>query len=193
MIKLRSIDLSFNGKTVFTNLSADLPVEGTTVFRGVSGAGKTTLFRLLLGLQKPDAGTITGMNFQKPTIVFQEDRLLPWANALENAALGSDQETAAHALTSLGLGENLLQLPRELSGGMRRRVAIARALSYGGDALFLDEPFTGQDDENKIIAAREIRRLGVPVYVITHDDAEAALFGEYATVTIGLPVEEAID
>lgn len=185
MIKLRNIDLAFSGKTVFSNLSADLPVEGTTVFRGVSGAGKTTLFRLLLGLQKPDAGTITGINFQKPAVVFQEDRLLPWANALENAALGSDKETAERALVSLGLSENLFQLPRELSGGMRRRVAIARALGYGGDALFLDEPFTGLDEENKIIVAREIRSTGVPVYVITHEDDEAALFGEYATVAIG--------
>ena len=185
MIKLRNIDLSFNCKTVFSDLSADLPVEGTTVFRGVSGAGKTTLFRLLLGLQKPDYGTMEGFPFKKPAIAFQEDRLLPWATALENAALGSDKKTAERALVSLGLGENLFQLPRELSGGMRRRVAIARALSYGGDALFLDEPFTGLDEENKIIAAREIRSTGVPVYVITHEDDEAALFGEYATVTIG--------
>jgi NitT/TauT family transport system ATP-binding protein len=193
MIRLRNIDLSFNGKTVFSNLSADLPAEGTTVFRGASGAGKTTLFRLLLGLQKPDGGTITGMEFQKPAVVFQEDRLLSWANALENASLGSDRQTAERALTALGLQENLLQLPRELSGGMRRRVAIARALSYGGDALFLDEPFTGLDEENKIIVAREVRRLGVPVYVITHENDEAALFGEYATVTVGLSSEEEID
>lgn len=193
MIKLRNIDLSFNGKTVFSNLSADLPVEGTTVFRGVSGAGKTTLFRLLLGLQKPDAGTITGMEFQKPAVVFQEDRLLPWVNALENAAIGSGKASAERALTALGLRDNLFQLPRELSGGMRRRVAIARALSYGGDALFLDEPFTGLDEENKIIVAREIRSTGVPVYVITHEDDEAALFGEHATVTIGLKSETDID
>lgn len=184
MIKLRNIDLSFNGKTVFSNLSADLPVEGTTVLRGVSGAGKTTLFRLLLGLQKPDAGTITGMEFQKPAVVFQEDRLLPWANALENAALGSDKASAERALTALGLRDNLYELPRELSGGMRRRVAIARALSYGGDTLFLDEPFTGLDEENKSIVAREIRRLGVPVYVITHEDDEAALFRDHATVSV---------
>ncbi len=193
MIKLRNIDLSFNGKTVFSSLSADLPVEGTTVFRGVSGAGKTTLFRLLLGLQKPDNGTITGMEFQKPAVVFQEDRLLPWVNALENAAIGSGKESAERALTVLGLRGNLFQLPRELSGGMRRRVAIARARSYGGDALFLDEPFTGLDEENKIIVAREIRSTGVPVYVITHEDDEAALFGEHATVTIGLKSETDID
>lgn len=185
MIKLRDIGLSFNGKTVFSNLSADLPAEGTTVFRGASGAGKTTLFRLLLGLQKADCGTIEGFPFKKPAVVFQEDRLLPWATALENAALGSNRETAERALISLGLGENLSQLLRELSGGMRRRVALARALSYGGDALFLDEPFTGLDEENKSIVARQIRSIGVPVYVITHDEGEAALFGEYATVSIG--------
>lgn len=184
MIKLKNISLTFEGRPVFTDVSLEIPAQGVTVFRGPSGAGKTTLFRLLLGLQKPDYGTIEGFPFKKPAAVFQEDRLLPWANALENAALVSDAETAEQTISELGLCENLCQLPRELSGGMRRRVALARALSYGGDALFLDEPFTGLDEANKEIAVKAILSSGVPVYVITHDDAEAALFGGHSTVAI---------
>ena len=186
MIKLRNISLSFGGRPVFTNFSLDIPTHGVTVFRGPSGVGKTTLFRLLLGLQKPDAGTIEGFSFKKPAVVFQEDRLFPWANALDNAALVSDPAAAERAISALGLCENLCQLPRELSGGMRRRVALARALSYGGDALFLDEPFTGLDEANKEIAARAILETGAPIYIITHDDAEAALFGVYTAIEVGL-------
>ena len=114
----------------------------------------------------------------------REGALLLDGAALENAALVSDAETAEQTISELGLCENLCQLPRELSGGMRRRVALARALSYGGDALFLDEPFTGLDEANKEIAVRAILSSGVPVYVITHDDAEAALFGDHSTITI---------
>lgn len=186
MIKLRNISLSFGGRPVFSDVSLDIPIEGVTVFRGPSGAGKTTLFRLLLGLQKPDSGEIEGFPFHRPAVVFQEDRLLPWASALDNVSLVSDPEAAERAIGSLGLCENLRQPPRELSGGMRRRVALARALSYGGDALFLDEPFTGLDEANKETAARAILQTGAPVYVITHDDAEAALFGAHTTIEVGL-------
>ncbi|MEN6636098.1 MAG: ATP-binding cassette domain-containing protein, partial [Clostridiaceae bacterium] len=107
-----------------------------------------------------------------------------WASALENAALGSDETRAKDALTLLGLGESMCQLPRELSGGMKRRVAIARALAYGGDILFLDEPFTGLDEENKRIAASALLNQNAPILVITHDDAEAELFGEYCEIVI---------
>ena len=184
VIQLRNITKSFGGNTVLNNFSAEIPLCGVTVIRGASGAGKTTLFRLLLGLEKPDTGEILGMQGRKPAVVFQEDRLLPWATALENAALGSDEMRADAALGRLGLCESMRQLPRELSGGMKRRVAIARALSYGGDILFLDEPFTGLDEENKRIAANAMLEAHVPILVITHDDAEADLFGEYCELAI---------
>jgi len=185
VIKIRNLNLSFGDKIVFRDFSADLPETGVTVFRGASGMGKTTLFRLLLGLQKQDSGTISGIAFQRPAVVFQEDRLMPWASALENAALGSGEEQARSALQKLGLEKSMHLLPRELSGGMRRRVAIARALAYGGDALFLDEPFTGLDEENRKTAVKALLEAGGPVYVITHEDAGAELFGPHATVVIG--------
>lgn len=184
-ILLRNIDKSFGGRTVFNNFSAEIPLSGVTVIRGASGAGKTTLFRLLLGLEQPDTGEIIGMHGRKPAVVFQEDRLLPWATALENASLGSDRKTAERALSRLGLCENMCQLPRELSGGMKRRVAIARALAYGGDIFFLDEPFTGLDEENKRLAAGALLETGAQILVITHDDSEADLLEAHATLSIG--------
>ena len=183
-ILVKNLSKTFGGHQVLSNFSAGIPLCGVTVIRGASGAGKTTLFRLLLGLEKPESGEILGMQGRKPAVVFQEDRLLPWATALENAALGSDEVRAKDALARLGLGENLCQLPRELSGGMNRRVAIARALAYGGDILFLDEPFTGLDEENKRIAAAALVESRVTILVITHDDAEAELFGEYCEIVI---------
>lgn len=183
-IVLQHITKSFGGHAVLQNFSAEIPLCGVTVVRGASGAGKTTLFRLLLGLEKPDTGVIYGMERRKPAVVFQEDRLLPWASALENASLGSDAVRAEAALKKLGLSESMYLLPKELSGGMQRRVAIARALAYGGDILFLDEPFTGLDEENKRIAAQSMLEARIPILVITHDDSEADLFGEYCEIVI---------
>ena len=183
-ISVKNVSKSFGGHAVLENFSAEIPLCGVTVLRGSSGAGKTTLFRLLLGLGRPDAGEIAGMSGRKPAVVFQEDRLLPWATALENAALGSDEARATVALTKLGLGESLRLLPRELSGGMKRRVASARALAYQGDILFLDEPFTGLDEENKRLAAIAMLEAHIPILVITHDDAEAELFGAYCEIRV---------
>ena len=185
-IVLNNITKSFGENAVIRNFSVKLPLDGVTVLRGPSGAGKTTLFRLLLGLEQPDAGEITGIQGLKPAAVFQEDRLLPWASALENVALVSDVTTAETILTKLGLEDSLHLLPRELSGGMQRRVAIARALVYQGDVLFLDEPFTGLDEENKRIAADAILGQRIPVFVITHEDDEAELFGKYRTLQLPL-------
>lgn len=184
LISIKNLSKSFDGHSVLANFSAEIPLHGVTVLRGVSGVGKTTLFRLLLGLDKPDTGEIIGMSGKKPAVVFQEDRLLPWATALDNAAVGSDEARAKAALTQLGLSENMGQLPRELSGGMKRRVAIARALAFGGDILFIDEPFTGLDEENKRVAADALLSAHVPILVITHEDAEAELFGEYCEIII---------
>ncbi len=184
-ITLKNVSKSYGAHNVLQSFCAKIPLSGVTIIRGASGAGKTTLFRLLLGLERPDTGEIHGMCGRKPAVVFQEDRLLPWATALENAALGSDPKKAEYALRRLGLGENLRLLPRELSGGMKRRVAIARALSYGGGILFLDEPFTGLDEENKKTVVGAMLAQGVPILVITHDDSEAALFGSCSTIEIG--------
>lgn len=183
-IIVKNLSKSFGGRSVLEDFSVEIPLSGVTVLRGTSGAGKTTLFRLLLGLEKPDGGAILGMQGRKPAVVFQEDRLLPWATALDNVSLVSDPARAGAALRRLGLSDNLNQQPKELSGGMKRRVAIARALAYGGDILFLDEPFTGLDDENKKIASRAMLDEGMPILVITHDDAEAELFGKYKEIFI---------
>ena len=93
---------TFDGKQVFSDFSYTLSLQGITALMGPSGCGKTTLLRLLCGLESPDSGTISGVP-ETYTFLFQENRLLPWASALENVALVSDAETAKNILCKVGL------------------------------------------------------------------------------------------
>lgn len=170
-MKLTDIGFSYGDKPVLQRFSLTLPPRGVTCLFGPSGCGKTTLMRLMLGLETPRSGRIEGY-YLRPAAVFQEDRLLPWKTALENVALPrTSGEKAAETLLDMGLSEEELpRLPRQLSGGMQRRVAIARALAAESDALFLDEPFTGIDGDNRARIAARIRDYAAhrPVVLITH-------------------------
>ena len=176
MIELRDVSLAFDGKAVFERFSLALPSEGITCISGPSGRGKTTLLRLLAALLIPDSGEISGLP-QKPALMFQEDRLLPWLSALDNVAAVSDRGAAAKWLEAVELSEAAGLLPVELSGGMRRRAALARALAYPGDFLLLDEPFTGLDPALTERAAALVRERGLPAIVVTHAVTEAELLG----------------
>ena len=177
-MRLENIDFSYGDKPVLRHFSLTLPPRGVICLFGPSGCGKTTLMRLMLGLEQPQSGRIEG-HFSRPAAVFQEDRLLPWKTALENVLLPRvPLQRAAEMLLEVGLSEeDLSRLPRQLSGGMQRRVAIARALAAESDALFLDEPFTGIDGDNRARIAALIRAYGRdrPVVLITHLPEEIAL------------------
>ncbi len=144
-----------------------------------SGEGKTTLLRLLMGLEQPRRGQVVRPEDLSISCVFQEDRLLPHLTVLENAALFSEETAARHMLAHLGLGDALNALPQSLSGGMARRAALARALCHPCQLLILDEPFTGLDDDSKAVAMAAVNAFcGDKALVIaTHDSAEAATLG----------------
>ena len=133
--------------------------------------------RLITGLEEPADGSIEtgGVRF---SAVFQEDRLLPWETAAQNAAIASTREIAAKLLTELGLGAELDKYPKELSGGMKRRVSIARALAAKADVYIMDEPFKGLDPETRSAVFGVIRRRteDALLIMVTHDptDAECA-------------------
>ena len=185
-IVLNGICKSFGDKWVLNNVSAVFPAGKTSCIWAASGVGKTTLLRIMMGLEKSDRGSMSGLEDAKLSVVFQEDRLCEAMTVAENARLVvpeiSDSDISA-AMRAVGLTDCEAQPVCELSGGMRRRAAIVRAVLYGGDVLMLDEPFKGLDEQTKRSVTEFIRThfFGKTVILITHDENEAkALVCEYS-------------
>lgn len=177
MIKIDNISFSYKEKKIFSNFSLDIGNNDKICLFGESGCGKTTLLRLILGLEKPKKGKIIKTT-DKVSVVFQENLLLPFKTVLENITLmGADSKTALYHLEKLGVADYAQSLPDKLSGGMKRRVAIARALANDFDFLVLDEPFTGLDEENIKTAAEHILNTvkDRPIILVTHSPLEAEL------------------
>ena len=180
MIKFDNVNFSYGKTEVLKEFNLEINKGDKICLFGESGCGKTTVLRLILGLEKVKSGQTIIQSNLKPAVVFQENRLLPFKTVLENVSLFSkDEETAIHHLESLGLGKNLNDYPNKLSGGMKRRLAIARALSTNFDYIILDEAFTGLDNENIISAAKHIlETVGErPIIMVTHSKYEAELLG----------------
>ena len=186
MIELEHVHCIYGEKTPIKDLTLILPDVGVVGVFGASGAGKTTLLRLLAGLLQPTSGTIQGLAGKRISMVFQEDRLLPWLTAAENVELvGDESEADARALLAvLALSAEADQLPRALSGGMQRRVALARALNFGGDVLLLDEPFKGLDAALCAEAAAVVRGRFPLTVIATHDRGEAEALGMTMALTV---------
>lgn len=180
VIRVENLWKSYDGKPVLQDVNLTIPGGRITCVMAPSGAGKTTLVRILLGLETQDRGTVYVPENCRWAAVFQEDRLLEHLDARGNLrfALGGayDEARATGLLAELGLPETGNQAVREFSGGMRRRLALARALLAEADALALDEPFNGVDEENRSKCRALIRReaAGRPVVLVTHDEADAA-------------------
>ena len=177
MIALQNLHFSYDTTPVCADLTWRLPESGVVCLWGSSGCGKTTLLRLLAGLEKPDAGGVEGVG--RVSMVFQEDRLLPWLSATENVTLtGASQTDARQTLAALGLAEEeMAALPGNLSGGQQRRIALARALTVKSDLLLLDEPFNGLDEDTWRSTVPLILAYAKshPVVLVTHirEQAEA--------------------
>lgn len=196
MITLKSVWLTLGDRQVLKDVSLDVQPGETRVILGGSGSGKTTILRLILGLCKPDRGSIcvAGQEIttlheqdltqvrQQMAMVFQNAALFDSLTVRENVGyrlweqgILSDEEIERIVLESLrfvGLEDTLDKMPAELSGGMRKRVGIARALASGATVLLYDEPTAGLDPINTCMISRLIQRLktkGVTQIVVTHD------------------------
>ena len=182
MLTVEHLTKQFGAKTLFRDLS--LTVDGPAVLWAPSGWGKTTLLRILMGLDTPTAGRVQGVG--RAAAVFQEDRLCPQLTAVQNVALvlpGSEKQykTQIEAdFQQLGMDMAALALPAaRLSGGQKRRTALLRALWAPSDTLLLDEPFTGMDPGTLSAAAALLRRRCTekPVLLATHDREAIRLLG----------------
>lgn len=155
-IYIDNISKSFDDKIVLKNFSLNIPDKSNICIMGESGCGKTTLLKLILGLEKIDSGKITGVKNKKIYACFQEDRLVENLTAYRNIKIVADKkiskESLIHEFTKIGLDNSVCDSKiRILSGGMKRRIAILRALVVDSDVVILDEPTKGLDDVNKKI------------------------------------------
>lgn len=184
MIELKNVTVTYkDGKTPVKELSLKLNESGVVALTGASGCGKTTVLRAAAGLIAPTAGEVTGLEGKRLSMVFQEDRLLPWLNVLDNVLFSGDvkkdgdAEAALECLAAVELDGRENDQLDSLSGGMKRRVAIARALHYGGVVIFMDEPYKGLDEA---LAARVHERVKARfklVVAAVHERREAEALG----------------
>lgn len=192
MLELKQVNKRFGAKSILRDFSLSLPVDSVTCLLGPSGCGKTTLLRVAAGLLAPDGGHVTPPSPFRASFVFQEDRLLPWFDALENlTALGIPEPAAMAALESVLLAADTHTMPATLSGGMQRRLAIARALAFGGDYYFLDEPLRGLDPATAkpVLAAMRAALASKGGLLITHSPEEALALGDTLLLVDGPPVQ----
>ncbi len=162
-LTLTEVSKSFGGVPVLENISFTLEPGKSLCVTGPSGCGKTTLLRVILGLERPDGGEVrwSSGTAGRFGVLFQEDRLFDGLDAVENLRLATgekDRRALKAALGQLLPEEALGRAVSALSGGQRRRVALVRALRPGGEAVLLDEPFTGLDAAAAARAGDYIRR-----------------------------------
>ena len=162
-INFKGITKIYDGKPVLDRVDLHIDTASDSrdvLLRGPSGIGKTTLLRIIAGLEKPDSGSVEismgeaahGGRGLRVGMVFQEDRLLEQLSSVDNVSLvdpSVSRERARRALSEILEPEALEKPVRELSGGMKRRVAIVRAVLPPSDILVMDEPFTGLDPETR--------------------------------------------
>lgn len=181
-ILLQHLSKSFGPKVVLQDLTCTFPTGQVSACMAPSGTGKTTLLRILMGLETADQGEIQGLSAYRLAVQFQEDRLSDHLDAEANIRLVSPHLTAMEigaALEAVSLTDCQGQPAEELSGGQKRRIALLRALLSEGDLLLLDEPFRGLDAATKETVMAYTRALcqGRTTILVTHDEAEAQALG----------------
>ena len=178
-ININNLTKKYGKKKIFKNFSLEIETGKVTALMGKSGFGKTTLIRILMGLEKYDEGKITGLENQKISTVFQEDRLCENLSAITNISIVCEKETSIREISveleKIGLKESQNKPVKTLSGGMKRRVAIIRCIMAKSDIIIFDEPLKGLDEITKKNVIRYLKEKirGKTVIIVTHDIEEA--------------------
>jgi phospholipid/cholesterol/gamma-HCH transport system ATP-binding protein len=210
-IKVRGLCKSFGRKVVLKDLDLDVPAGESLVVIGGSGTGKSVLIKCIIGLMKPDKGSIeidgqevTGMSagdreefMHKFGMLFQGGALFDSLPVWENVAFGliagrgfnrgEAKDIALRKLAAVGLGPEVAALyPSELSGGMQKRVSLARAIAVEPEIIFFDEPTTGLDPIMSQVINELIKKcvddLGATALSITHDMHSLRVIGDGAAM-----------
>ncbi|WP_323009673.1 ATP-binding cassette domain-containing protein [Paracoccus sp. (in: a-proteobacteria)] len=182
---------SFGAREVLGALTLSVKRGERLAILGPSGIGKSTLLRILAGLDRDYRGRLEGAD--RLAVVFQEPVLLPWRDAVANITLptGCNAATARDWLGQVGLAGHEGKFPRQLSLGQQRRLALARAFAAGPDILLMDEPFASLDAGTgaRMVAltAALLTRTGAGLVLVTHDPAEAGALDARALQLTGNP------
>ncbi|HBK71943.1 MAG TPA: nitrate ABC transporter ATP-binding protein [Flavobacteriaceae bacterium] len=188
LIEFKNINKTFDTLEVIKNLSFEVNSTDIIGILGASGVGKSTILKLIAGLDKPTKGTLIN-NTKKVGYVFQEPRLLPWKTALQNVLLpllisgkqkNKAKKKALYYLDKMGLNGFENYYPSQLSGGMLQRVSLARAFALEPDLLLLDEPFSSLDIRLKSVLETMLKELltehPIPVLYVSHSPEEVVQF-----------------
>ncbi|WJD48107.1 MULTISPECIES: aliphatic sulfonates ABC transporter ATP-binding protein [unclassified Enterobacter] len=188
---LNGVTKRYGQNTILNGLDLHIPAGQFVAVVGRSGGGKSTLLRLLAGLEKPQSGEILAgstplAQIQDDTrMMFQDARLLPWKSVIDNVGLGLKgdwRDAARQSLAAVGLEDRATEWPAALSGGQKQRVALARALIHKPGLLLLDEPLGALDALTRLEMQALIESLwqsqGFTVLLVTHDVSEAVAMAD---------------
>jgi len=198
---VKNLYFSFGFKDILEDINFVLEKGKIISIVGPSGGGKTTLLHLCSNLLKLETGQIEN-SFKSSAFAFQEPRLLPWKNVIDNIALGllakkSKKDEAIKKAKEIALRfgltqDDFIKFPKDLSGGMKQRISFARALLINPSLLFLDEPFSALDiglkKELQSILIESINKQNMSVLFITHDLMEAIRLSDEIIVLKAQPV-----
>ena len=204
-IKIRDLIVTYENEgnilNAINNINLDINTDEITVILGKSGCGKTTLLRMIKGIEKPTFGSIE-TNDLNIAYIFQEPRLMPWLNVFDNVTFGLEKKDIKNdviddLISLVGLDDFKTYFPHQLSGGMQSRVSLIRALAVNSNYILMDEPFAALDYftretlQNELLKIYEKSKVGI--MFVTHNIDEALKLGHKIIVMSDGVIKETFD